>query len=230
MTSERPDAAARAYYNRVNDTGRVSIYELMDRSGVSYKTVLNHIRKRKLRGKRMDIGGKTTWTFTEREVLRYVEIASRLIAEGIRTGGAHSPETPAGFLTLEQVARRRDCTHWFVRDAISAGILPAVRGKHGKLFIQLEDAIAFEGPKTSRGTRLKSIAGLVYFVFDRLGLTDEEMGAIAGITARTAHAWRDRPTANRTSAGRILAFAREKTNLSLSAELKDSGTPARLHA
>lgn len=226
MTSSLPDPAARAYYDRVNATGRVSIYELMDRSGVSYKTVLSHIRKHKLRGKRVNIGGKPTWTFTERETERYVKMAPRLIDEGVRAGGAFSPEIPAGFLTIEQVAHRRDCTHWFVRDAISGGTLAAVRGKHGKLFVRVEDAIAFEGPKTARGTRLKTIAGLIYFVFDHLNLTDDDIAKIGGVTVRTARGWRISPTPNWVSAGKILAFAGERVNLSLSAELKEL---SRLH-
>ena len=98
------DAAARAYYDAVKATGRVSIYELVDRAGVDRKTVIRHMAKGYLRGERMVIGGKDTWTFSEPETLRYCDVAPMLVEQGRHTGGSSPPETPTGYMTIEELA------------------------------------------------------------------------------------------------------------------------------
>jgi DNA-binding CsgD family transcriptional regulator len=131
-----------ADHDRIIAPGLISIYELMDRAGVSYKTVLKHIRDGLLTGEQ--IGGRRQWAFTAAEVQHYCLAAPRLIARGMAARGPKRRiRTPAGYLSLGSVAKRCGCSHWFVRDQIKEGKLKATPGKNGKLFVAKEDAAPF---------------------------------------------------------------------------------------
>lgn len=218
------DAAARAYYDAVKATGRVSIYELVDRAGVDRKTVIRHMAKGYLRGERMVIGGKDTWTFSEPETLRYCDVAPMLVEQGRHTGGSSPPETPTGYMTIEELAARRGCSHWFVRDGIRDGKVATMEGKHGKLFIAMSDAIAFRGPQRHGRTRLTTVQSVVFHIFDEIGLPDSEVAAIAAVSAATVARWRSgKRLPSLSNAGQLLAWlrARHARTISLSPDLRD---------
>lgn len=222
------DAAARAFYDRLNARKRVSLAELIDRAGVAYKTALKHIAEGHLKARRETIGGKVAWTFSETEAKRYQRIAPALVEAGLRNRGASTPDTPEGHTTIEELAARRGCSHWFIRDEIKAGRLPATRGKHGKVYIADADARAFEGPRTAKGLRISTPAALVNFLLDRIGMKPEEIGTIAGVKAPTVGRWAAGKTnPNDVQLGEMIAVARVKESLSLAPGLLDTAKAHR---
>lgn len=222
MKHEPHRAAARAYHKAVVLSGRVSIYELIDRAGVSYKTVLKHMQAGKLRGEKRLIGGKEVWTFSETATKRYAKMATALVDAARRSGGGRPVEAPPGYLSLDDVAARRGCSHWFVRDAIYAGRLAAIAGKHGKKLVREEDAASFIGPLVGGRERLSTITALVFYAFDRLGLTDADIAFMAGVTPATVRRWRINPSPLRKNAGRLLAAIRKRQiKVSITGDLVD---------
>lgn len=222
------DAAARAFYDRLKARKRVSLAELIDRAGVSYKTALKHVAEGHLKARRETIGGKVTWTFSETEAKRYQRIAPALVESGLRTGGASTPDTPEGHTTIEELAARRGCSHGFIREEIKAGRLTAARGKYGKVFIADADARAFKGPRMAKRLRINTPAALVSFLLDRASMTPAEIGTIAGVKAPTVERWaagKTRPTD--AQLGEMIAVARVKDRLSLAPGLIDTAKAHR---
>lgn len=222
------DAAARAFFDRLKARKRVSLAELIDRTGVAYKTALKHVVEGHLKARRETIGGKVTWTFSETEAKRYQRIAPALVEAGLRNRGAPTPDTPEGHTTIEELAARRGCSHWFIRDEIKAGRLPATRGKHGKVYIADAEARAFEGPRTAKGLRINTPAALVSFLLDRAGVTPAEIGTIAGAKAPTVERWAAGETPPKAAQlGAMIAVARVKERLSLAPGLIDAAKTHR---
>lgn len=153
-------AAANAFHDAVDRTGKMTMKELEAFGVVSRKTILKHIRAGELRAEKMKVRGLDAWLFEAADAKEYLAtVADRLFkAERRRRETQRVAATipaddfvPAGYVTLAEVSRRSGLSRWTIYDAVKAGRLKVFEGGYkGAKLVPESEAARFAAAEASR--------------------------------------------------------------------------------